>query len=640
MASKRRLAAIMFTDMVGFTASAQADEALALKLLREQEELVRPLFPAHQGREIKSTGDGFLVEFDSALRAVQCAIAIHQRLQERNAGEYGTPIRLRIGVHLGDVEERGGDIFGDSVNLAARIEPLAEPGGICISEAVYIQVRRKIPNKLEKLEPKVLKNVRYPLVVYRVVLPWAAPVPLPGPSEPLGLAVLPFSNISPDPNDEYFAEGLTEEMITVLSQLRGLRVIARTSVMPYRSTSKRVSQIGAELRVSSVLEGSVRKAGNKLRVTAQLIDVASESHVWAQTYDRELDDIFAVQTELARQVAEALKIELRPLEGVRLGATPVVRPDSYLAYLKGRTLLHNYSKDSLEAAKAQFELAIALDPGNAAAHSGLADVTRATGWWFAGVPRAKLDEAGRRLAARAIELDPNLAEAHASLGLLLWDDFEYAEAEGEIKLALSLNPSYSLAHNWYAALLGDQGRVDEALQEFTLAEAADPLWALNINQLAHVLIWRGRLEEAHAKIERLNELQPDSKWYHFALARYALARSDVTASIQELHRYIELEPEPRTRSIAQANLHALSGEKEQARTLLRREESIPGSPPDLLSIAYVYAELGDLDDCFRLLDRTVAEHTIALQRWRLDPQLERVRTDPRFPVLLKKMNLV
>ncbi|MGP8077692.1 MAG: adenylate/guanylate cyclase domain-containing protein [Thermoplasmata archaeon] len=230
---------------------------------------------AHEGREIKSTGDGFLVEFDSALRAVQCAIDIHQNLAERNAMPSVTPIRLRIGVHLGDVEERDGDIFGDSVYVASRIEPLADPGGICISEPVFGQVRNKISNQFEKLEPKALKNVRYPLDVYRVVLPWTGgppPARSPGPAR---LAVLPFVNISPDPNDEYFADGLTEEMITVLSQLRELRVIARTSVSQYQANPKSVSQIGAELGVDAVLEGSVRKSVDQLRITVQLIDVGT-----------------------------------------------------------------------------------------------------------------------------------------------------------------------------------------------------------------------------------------------------------------------------------------------------------------------------------------------------------------------------
>jgi adenylate cyclase len=283
-------------------------------------------------------GDGFLAEFDSALRAVQCAIDIHQHLHDRNSQPGITPIQLRIGIHLGDVEQRGSDIFGDAVNVASRIEPVATPGGLCISGQVFDQVRNKIPNRLEKLPPTALKGLEVPIDIYRVVLPWTVPESPSRDSGPTRLAVLPFANISPDPKDEYFADGLTEEMITVLSQLRELRVIARTSVTPYKSTSKGVAQIGTELGVDSVLEGSVRKAGDELRITVQLIDVATQEHTWASTYDRKLEKVFAVQAEIAREVAEALKVGLRAAEQSRLESRPPVRAD-FLPRLPERAYL-------------------------------------------------------------------------------------------------------------------------------------------------------------------------------------------------------------------------------------------------------------------------------------------------------------
>jgi TolB-like protein/class 3 adenylate cyclase/Tfp pilus assembly protein PilF len=639
VAATRRLAAIMFTDMVGFTASAQANEADALKLLREQEKLTRPLLKTHKGREIKSTGDGFLVEFDSALRAVQCAIDIHQHLQERNAKPGVTPIQLRIGVHLGDVEERGGDIFGDSVNLAARIEPLAEPGGICISEPVFGQVRNKIPNKLEKLEPKLLKNIRFPLDIYRVVLPWTVRGPPSAISGPTGLAVLPFANISPDPKDEYIADGLTEELITVLSHLRGLRVIARTSVTPYKSTSKGVAQIGDELGVSSVLEGSVRKAGSRLRITAQLIDVGTQGHLWTNSYDRELDDVFAIQTDIAKQVADALKVELRATEGARLEARRPVRADSYLAYLKGRTLFSMLSIGALNQAKEQFELAISLDPKNVAAYSGLADVVQMLRMAYQGRPVAASGETGRALVDRAIELDPNSAEAHTSLGLIEWCDFEYIAAERETKLALALNPSYSYAHLQYACLLEDEGRTDEALVEHALAEGTNPLSPSNLASSARLLIWLGRFEEALVKIRRLGELNPSGLVYHSQLADYHAARSNPEECLKELDQCEKLDPDPNGKAIARARSYALTGEKEQARALLRQLEMPQTIPATELNIAEMYAELGDLDECFRLLDKRVKDRFIPFQQWRLDPRLQHLRDDPRFQMTLQRMNL-
>jgi adenylate cyclase len=629
----------MFTDMVGSTASAQSNEVEALKLRDEQAGLVRPLFAAHQGREIKSMGDGFLAEFDSALRAVQCAIDIQQHLHERNSQPGMAPIHLRIGVHLGDVEQRETDIFGDAVNIASRIEPLAAPGGVCISGEVFSQIRNKIPNKLEKLPTTNLKGVDTPIDVYRVALPWAVYEAVAAREGPIRLAVLPFTNMSPDPADLYFADGLTEELITVLSQLRELRVIARTSVMQYKSTTKEISQIGTNLGVSSVLEGSVRRAGNRLRITTQLIDVDSQEHVWAKSFDRELDDVFEIQTEVAKQVADALKIELRPIEKTRLEARPTARPDSYVAYLEGRTLLHSTSKASLEAAKEHFNLAISRDPKNAAAHSGLADATRLIRWYHGGFPRPRVDQAERRLAESAIELDPNLAEAHASLGIILWDDFEWVPAEKELKLALSLNPSYSLAHHWYAALLEDEGRADEALRELELAEAADPFWPLNLRSLAELLIWLSRLDEALVKIQKVSELEPSGHQNHAVLAEYYFARSDLDRSLKEIRQIEELEPNPRRKPGWRSLYYVYSGEKEKARALLREEEVSPESPWSPAIFAMVYALLGDLDDCFRWLEKAIEIHSLPLQSIRLNPQYENIRSDPRFQLMLKKVNL-
>jgi adenylate cyclase len=629
----------MFTDMVGFTAAAQTNEAAALTLRHEQEKLIRPLLTAHKGREVKSTGDGFLIEFNSALHATECAVDIQHSVYERNSRADVPPLELRIGVHLGDVEQRGRDIFGDAVNVASRIAPCAVPGGVCISGPVFEQVRNKIPNRLEKLDPRKLKNVKFPLDLYSVALPWTSPQ---GPAESPGatrLAVLPFANISPDPHDEYFADGLTEELITVLSQLSELRVIARTSVSQYKSTSKSIAQIGAELGVSSVLEGSVRKAGSQLRITVQLIDVDTQAHSWAKTYDRELDNVFAVQAEIAKLVAKHLKVDVAAADQARLEARTAVRPDSYIAYLKGRTLLHSDLPDSREAAKAQFELAISLDPTHAAAHSGLADVLQLTGWWGSGVSRRKWAETARLLTARAIELDPSIAEAHTSLALIRWENFEWNAAEEEFKLALSLNPSYSLAHIWYAAFLEDEARPDEALRELALAERIDPLSPSNLFRVGELLIWIGRPDEALAKIQKLGQLEPSSRAYHFLLSRYHLARSEPDLSLKDLLRAEELEPDVRGKAAYRAWYYALSGKKAELKDLLRREEALPESLPVTWVFAAMYAELGDLDDCFRCLEKARKNHMIYLAAFRLSPRLAHVSRDPRFRMLLKRMNL-
>ena len=630
----------MFTDMVGSTAAAQADEAGALKLRDEQAALVQPLFAAHQGRAIKSMGDGFLAEFDSALRAVQCAIDIQQHLHERNAQPGVTAIQLRIGVHLGDVEQRESDIFGDAVNIASRIEPLASPGGLCISGEVYSQIRNKIPNRLEKISAPALRNVRFPVDVYRVVLPWTAPEHHLEGNGPTRLAVLPLANISPDPRDEYFADGLTEEMITVLSQLKELRVIARTSVTPYKSTSKGIAQIGTELGVDAILEGSVRKAGDELRITVQLIDVGTQEHTWANTYDRKLEKVFAVQAEIARQVAESLKVKLRPAEEARLASRSPVRSDSYLAYLKGRTLMNRMGKDNTHEAKVQFELAISLDPNNAAAYADLAAATHLLGFWRSDVPQRQRDETGRALVGRALELDPNLAEAHVSLGLLLWDAFEWDAAEQEFKHALSLNPSYSLAHRWYAGLLQDEGRPDVALVELVLAEGIDPLSIGNLLILARALLWLGRHDEALARIRKVGELDSSGPEYHRMMAVYWSYVSDFEGCLRELNKLEELSRDPEDKLLRRAWYHALLGETDKARAYVGQLEALPRTRGIDHFLAVLHALLGDLDECFQLLEKLVEDRLIDFQAWRLDPRLEPVRRDPRFQSLLKKMKLI
>ncbi len=630
----------MFTDMVGSTALAQRNEAEALRLRDEQEVLVRPRFAAHQGREIKSMGDGFLAEFDSALRAVQCAIDVQERLHDRNSQPGARPIQLRIGVHLGDVERHNNDIFGDAVNIASRIEPLASPGGICISGEVFSQVRNKIPNRLEKLPAASLKGIHVSVDLYRVVLPWAGGPPVATDHAPAGLGILPFKNISPDPKDGYIAEGLTEELISVISQVRGLRVISRTSVMQYLATTKSVSQIAAELGVGSILEGSVRKAGNRLRITAQLIDAPSDRHLWTQLYDRDLDDVFAVQTEIAKQVAAALEVELRPAEQSRLDSRRSVRPESYLAYLKGRTLIHySATKATLQAAKEQFELSISLDSSNAAAYSSLSEITLMIGWFYADVPPAEWIRAGRSLVAKAIELDPNLAEAHAALALALWNDFDYPTAEKEFRLALSLNPSDSEVHNSYALLLEDEGRTDEALVELLLAEEADPRWPRGLGNLAHLLIWLRRLDEALTKVQKFGEVKPDSLTYHNLLSVYYLAKADLPRALEEIGRCEELETEPRWKPLNRAWRYALSGDTERSRATLRAEESLPDRPETADSIAQIYVEIGDMDQAYRWLAKAIATQNVSIRAWRLDPRLEPARADPRFLAALRSMHL-
>jgi len=346
----RRLAAIMFTDLVGFTTLSQRNESLALSVLEQQRESLRPKFNKHGGREVKTIGDAFLVYFPSALSAVNCAYDIQKTTRElNNSLSAERRVLLRIGVHLGDIVESRGDISGDAVNVASRMESIADSGGVCLTRQVYDQVQNKFELPLRSLGAKSLKNLRDPIEVFKMVMPWEGAMM----EEAVELdshrvAVLPLKNMSPDPNDEYFADGMTEELITALSGLRELTVIARTSVMQYKNSPKRIADVGRELKTGTVIEGSVRKAANKVRITVQMIDASTEGHLWVQNYDRQMDDIFAIQSEIAEKVADALKVKLIDSTRRRLEKKPTENTEAYMLYLKGRYYWNERTKPSIE----------------------------------------------------------------------------------------------------------------------------------------------------------------------------------------------------------------------------------------------------------------------------------------------------
>jgi adenylate cyclase len=628
----------MFTDVVGFTTSVQEDEARALQLLQEEEGLVRPLLQSWEGREVKSTGDGFLVEFDSALRAVQCANEILEHLEERNSRSGVTPIRLRIGIHLGDVEARGGDIFGDAVNIASRIQPLAPPGGLCITGQVFDQVRNKLPNRFEKLPPTVLKHVKLPIDVYRVSPGDGREVSQPAGAPRTRLAVLPLSNISPDPKDEYFADGLTEELIGSLSKLRELRVIARTSVGQYKATSKPVSQIGAELGVGTVLEGSVRKAGTRLRISLQLIDTATQEHVWVDTYDRELDDVFAIQTDVAERTAAALRLELLGSERESLQKRPTSNLAAYDWYLKG---IHSFRQPIGEMIGGRtesinfFEEAIKEDPGFSLAYSTLANSYIA----FAGMvldPKEAFPRA-RQLVTKALELDPDSADAHTARGNLAFQfEHDWPFAEQEFRRAIALNPSNSSAHFWYSMLLGMLQRVDEAMAEVRTTIELDPLWDLPRNELHQIYLLRGELDSAVTIAEEAVARNPEDPFPRISLAvtylqagRREEAQKELELTTGHGNWFLE---------IGSAIAWALLGQPERARALAAR-----GPPSDRYLnpsiLAQLYVSIGETDKALDLLERDQSAEGSTLPIALSSPGFDPIRGEPRFQALLRKFDL-
>jgi TolB-like protein/Tfp pilus assembly protein PilF len=541
---ERRLSAILITDIVGYTLLGQTNEDLLLRLLEEHDAILRPLFSLHGGQIVKGMGDGFLVEFPSALEASRCAIAIQGALHERNASQPPEGrIRIRIGVHVGDVVHRQGDLFGDGVNIASRIAPLADPEGVCISAQVYDHVWNKLDFPLVSIGKVALKNVRIPTEVYCVAFPWSQVRPeAPRPVDRTRIAVLPLTNISPDPADAYFADGMTEEITFTLSRIRGLRVIAQTSVMKYKGTQKSVAEIAQELRVATVLEGSVRKVDHRVRINLQLIDAQTEEHLWSEAYDRKLEDVLAIQTEIARKVAEVLEVKLVAGEEQRLQATAARDVDIYMLYLKGRHFWNQRSESGLRRAIEVFQDVIAADPIYALAYAGLADSHSV----LASQGHLPLHEAlpkAKAAAQKALELDENLAEANTSLALIEWMfEHDVERAAARFKKAIEQNPNYATARQWYANLLSSLGRTSEALAEMKRALALDPLSPI-INTALSAILWEsGQFGEALDQHRRAQALAADFVEGHLSLAAVLQTAGKWGEAEAELNKALDLDP--------------------------------------------------------------------------------------------------
>ncbi len=639
MTPGRRLAAVMFTDTVGYTASTQADEGRSLDLLRQQSKLLRPLFSIHEGREIKSTGDGYLVEFDSALKAVQCAVNVQRRIHERNSEGGRAQIRVRIGVHLGDVVRNGTDILGDAVNIAARIEPLAEPGGICVSGAVFEQVRSKVQDRFERLPPQSLKGLRTPIDVYRIVLPWASVSETlqqdtaSGPFDKTRIAVLPFANISPDPSDEYFADGLTEELIANLSLVPGLKVIARTSVTGYRKTDKKVAAIGRDLNVGTVVEGSVRKAGNRIRVTVQVIDVATEEHIWTAKYDDDLNDIFAVQSDIATKVATALPVNISRQESTLPTVEKPTETKAYLLFLQGQSLMWKRDIPSLKRSLGYFQEAIRLDPTFARAYVGVARVYAQLGS-EGDMPWIESIRMGKVAAEKAASLDPNLADAHAMLAEFAFMADDSADVlDRELRRALELNPNLTDAVTGLGGLAGSLGIIEAYLAQAEAAYRLDPKSPPTIRVLGNALYFSGRGQEALAHWKKNMDLNPvdclrGTAEYHMSQGHL----DEAETAVQEMER---VAPKNAQTDLCRGYLLALKDDRAGALKVVERlRASYHEGHAQFSTIGFIYLALGDLDKFFEVMFSAAKAHTLQMSRLRFSPLLASARRDPRFIQLL------
>jgi len=637
---RRRLAAIMFTDMVGYSALAQADEATALEVLDRHNRLLRPVFVRFRGREIKTVGDAFLVEFDSALDAARCAVEIQRSLYELNVAlPEPRKIRVRVGIHVGDVVQTEGDVLGDAVNIASRIQPLADPGGICLSQQAYDQVQNKLSVPIVKMPPVALKNIRLPMSVYKIVAPGeAAPAPSPGDatSEGRHLAVLPLANISPDPGDGYFADGLTEELISVLSQVHDLCVIARTSVMPYKSTPKTVAQVGAELGVDTVLEGSVRKAGNRIRITLQLVDVGTQRHIWASSYNRELDDVFAVQADIAERTAEALRLELSKADETNAARRPTANAEAYDQYLRGLVAAAESSKEGLAKAVRHFEQATALDPGFAEAFAAWSNAyVIAAG---AEVPMRDVMPRARELAGRALALDPGSSDAHSALANIAFQfDHDWSRAETEFETAIAINPSNLTALRFYGLMLLSVERFDEAKEIIRRAIRLDP-GGNHRGVLAWAELDTGNFESGIEYATEARDKDPASIGGHTYLGLANLQAGRRSEALREADTPTTGATEEER--FDRAMLNALLGRPEEARAVIA--DVVSGRQTSYTSgtqLAMLYASIGEREKALDLLEKDYRDGEQVLWLWYRGLFFDSIRDDPRFVALLRQYGL-
>ncbi len=630
----------MLTDVVGFSARAHRNEHVALVLLRELDGLVRPILARSEGRIVKGLGDGLLVEFPSALAAVTAAVEIQRAVAGRFPEGTEEPLRIRVGVHLGDVVRQGGDLLGDAVNIVSRIEPLASPGGICISQQVLDQVRNKTDLVFSPIGTPTLKNIGAEIPLYGVSWERRAAPPAPRAAGPPRVAVLPLVNLSGRADEEYFVDGVTEELIQVLSRIAGLRVIGRSSVMRFKSGSPGPAEIARELGATAVVEGSIRKSGSRVRLNARLLDPSSAEALWSAEYDREDQDLFALQSEISQRVAKALEVELLGRERSSLQRPPTPDAAAHTMLLRGRYLQNQRQEASLRQSLIAFRQALRRDPRMAAGYAGVADAYSNLAWLEFVRPSEAFPKA-RAAASRAIALDPGLAEAHASLGFVRFlYDRRWSEAERSFREAIARNPSYPIAHQFYSDLLKARGRFAEAEAEIRRALELDPL-SLAINTaLGHVLYLARRYEEAIVQYRRALTLDPGFGLAHLWFGRPYLETGDFGAAIREVKTAVRLSKQSTMSLSVLAHAYASAGQVGAARRILRRL-NVRGRSRYVPSywIGLIHSGLGDLDQAFVWLNRAARERSAWLAWIKVEPRFDRLRADPRFPELVRRLGV-
>ncbi len=613
---ERRLSAIMAADVVGYSRLMGCNEVGTLQSLQKhQAELIEPEISTRHGRIVKLTGDGRLVEFPSVVNAVEAAYAIQKTMPTRNADvPEDRRIEFRVGINLGDVIVEGEDLFGDGVNVAARLEGVARPGGIAVSQSVRDHIGNKLDLAFSDRGDQPLKNIENPVRVFDVVMEEPQPKPESSTSAEEracevrpSIAVLPFTNMSGDPEQEFFSDGISEDIITDLSKISALFVVGRNTSFTYKGMSFQLPKVAAELGVRFLLEGSVRKAGERVRVTAQLIDGQSGGHVWADRYDRDLTDIFAIQDEITKAIVEQLEIRLVPAERKAIAQTPTDNVEAYTYYLRGRQYFHNSTRWFLTLARQMFAKAVEIDPMYARAFAGIAICdTRLAGWFGDPIPVEEI----LATAGKAIALAPDLPEAHAARAEALSGSGRREEAEEEFEKALALDPNHFEANLFYARHFHRVGMHEKALPYFIRATEVQPDDYQAPLLLDQTLRAAGRKEEGEP------------------YAQMGLKRAE-----EALRKHPE---SSRPAQLAAATLAGM-GEADKAKMWMERALAIdPDDSHIQYNAACMWSQLGEHDKALDLLQRWASHVGPENKDWlRQDPDLDPLRDHARYKKIIE-----
>ena len=640
----RMLAAIMFTDMVGYTALMQENEEKAKFLRDRHRNVLEEIISKHNGRILQYYGDGTLVIFGSAIESALCAVEIQQELQKEPV------VPLRIGIHSGDIVYDDDGVYGDGVNVASRIEALSIPGGVLISDKLFEEMKNHPFLTAESLGNYKLKNVKehveiFALKNFGLKIPSQQELKIKaGYEEKNSIAVLPFINMSADPENEYFSDGITEEILNALTRVNGLKVTARTSSFVFKGKNEDVREIGTKLNVNFVLEGSVRKFGNKIRITAQLINTVDGYHLWSEVYDGDYQDIFKVQDEISKKIANKLKERMSEKSAneslVNLYCKNI---DAYNDYLKGLFYFNKWSPEDINKSIVSFNEAIAKEPEFPLPYSGLSNsyvVLAATG----NMQPKKAYELSKHNALKALELNANLTESHISLALVkMFYEWDWEGSLRYFKNALELNPGSGAVHYTYSLYLRAIGKIEECIEECETARVLDPLSLVINSTLGENYTFAERFEDAEKQYLKTLELDPNFRSASWNLGFNYLLRGDFEKGLKTFKEVYEVGGDDVKGFKGQATIgftYALMGNIEAAEKCLeeirKREISNPDIPVDI-DYALIYRGLKDYDKVFYYLERALEDKNATMLFIWKHPGWKDIHPDPRFKALMKKI---